>query len=218
MLERHGHARRDALEVVGQQVLPEIPGCRLRRPRHAGALVGAEQHALPLLAHVDLGLEVDDVQLFLLVLEFRQVLGDEVLVLHREDGQLDADHAADFARPQAACVDHVLGVHRAFLGHDVPAAVRPLAGVHDAVLAHDFGARHRRRLRVGVGDAVRIDVAFDRIVHRAEEVLLFHQRIQLLRLGRRRSVRVPCRGNGREPSPCAASPLAPASRRASGRR
>ena len=112
VLEADLEARRDALQVVRQQALREVPGRRDRRPGHAGALVGADQHAAALLAHVDLALEVDDVQLLLRpALQLRQVLGDEVLVLHGEHRQLEAHHAPDLARPQAAGIDHVLGVH-----------------------------------------------------------------------------------------------------------
>ncbi len=66
VLERDFQARRDALQIVGQQVLAEVPRRRLRGPRHAGALVGTDQHAAALLAQVDLALEIDAVQLLLL--------------------------------------------------------------------------------------------------------------------------------------------------------
>ena len=113
MLEADLEARRDALEVVRQQLVAEIPGRLALRPGHAGALVGAEQHAAAaLLAHVDLALEVDDVQHLLRrqAGDLRHVLGDEVLVLHGEHRQLEPDHAADLARPQPAGIDDVLGV------------------------------------------------------------------------------------------------------------
>ena len=133
----------------------------MRRPGHARALVRAEQHAATLLAHVDLGLEVDDVQLLRLALQLRQVVGDEVLVLHREDRQFQADESPDFARPKPTRVDDVLGVHGALLGHDVPGAVRPLLRIEHAVMPHDLRAAHLRGFRVGVRHAIRIDVSFD---------------------------------------------------------
>src|SRR6185437_11145028 len=63
MLEGDFERRRDAFEVVGQQVLAEIPRRLLLAPRDAGLLVGANEHAAAFLAHVDLALEVDDVEL-----------------------------------------------------------------------------------------------------------------------------------------------------------
>ena len=126
MFEADFETRRDALEIIRQQILPEVPGCRARRPGDPGALVGAEQHATALLAHVDLTLEVDDVQQLGLSGEFRQIVGDDVLVFHREDGQLEPHHATDLAGPKAAGVDDVLGMHVALLGDHIPAAVGAL--------------------------------------------------------------------------------------------
>ena len=54
-------------------------------------------------------------------------------MLHREHRQLEPDHAADLARPQAAGVDDVLGVHGALFGDDVPRAVGALLELGDAV-------------------------------------------------------------------------------------
>ena len=183
VLEGHFQARGDTLEVVRQQVLAEVPRRVLRGPRYAGTLVGADEHAATLLAHVDLAFEVDDVELFFLVHELRQVLGDEVLVFHGEDGQLEAHHAADFTRPQAAGVHHVFGVHGALFGHHIPSAIGTLLGVQHAVVADNFGAANLRGLRIGVGDAVRVHVALDGIVDGAEEAGLFQHRIELLGLG-----------------------------------
>ena len=68
-----------------------------------------------LLAHVDFGLEVDGMRQLaaaLLVVgdDLRHVVGHEIHVLHGEHRQLEADHAADFARPQPAAIHHMLGV------------------------------------------------------------------------------------------------------------
>src|SRR5476651_2135470 len=52
MFERGLEARRDAVEIVGQQVLPEIPWRLPFRPRLASLLVGADQHAAAFLAHI----------------------------------------------------------------------------------------------------------------------------------------------------------------------
>ena len=42
--------------------------------------------------------------------DLRHVVGDEIHMLHGEHRQLDADHAADLARPKSAGIDHMLGV------------------------------------------------------------------------------------------------------------
>ena len=48
-------------------------------------------------------------------------------MLHRENGQLEPDHAADLAGPEPAGIHHMLGVDIALLGDHVPGAVGPLA-------------------------------------------------------------------------------------------
>ena len=171
MSEPDFQRRRDAIEIVLEQILTEVPRRRFRRPRHAGAFVGAHQHAAAFLAHVDLTLEIDAVQLFLLALEFRDVIRDQVLVLHREDGQLKTGHTTDFACPQAAGVHDVLGVDGALFGDHIPRAIRALHGVDDAVLTNDFRTTDLRGLGVGVRHAIWIDVAFDGVVHRADKML-----------------------------------------------
>ena len=178
MLERRLQARRDAVEIVGQQVLAEIPRRLALAPGLARLLVGADQHAAAFLAHVDLALEIDDVELVDLgVDDAGNVLGDEIMVLHREHRQFEPDHAADLARPQAAAVDDMLGEDVALLGDHVPRAVRARLQIDDAVEAHDLGAGHRRAFGVGLRDAPGIEMALDRIEHRADEMLLLDEGI-----------------------------------------
>ena len=62
MREADVEALGDPLQVGGEQLRLEVPRGRPRRPGHPTLLVGAEQQAVPLLAHVDLAAEVDDVE------------------------------------------------------------------------------------------------------------------------------------------------------------
>ncbi len=93
----------DAVEVGRQQFVTEVlrravhlPGCGLR-------LIGAEQHAVALLAEVDVRLVVDAGRQSLARLhpldDLRDVLGDQVVVLHRLYRQVHAGQPARFARP-----------------------------------------------------------------------------------------------------------------------
>ncbi len=102
------------------------------------------------------------VQLLLLAGQFRHVAGDQVLMLHRQDGQLDADHAPHLARPQTPGVHDMLGVHIAVIGDHIPRAVGAGFEIGDPGVADDFRAADLRGFRIGVGDAVGIDVPFDR--------------------------------------------------------
>jgi hypothetical protein len=135
-----------------------------------------------LLAGVDLAFEVDAVQLLLLALERRDVLGDQVLVLHGQHRELQPHHAPDLARPQAAGVHDMLGVHVALLGDDVPGAVAARLQIRDSGVPHDLGATKLRGFGIGLRHAIGIDVPLDRIEQRADEVLLVHQRKQSRRL------------------------------------
>ena len=184
MFERHFQTWGDAFQIIGQQILAEIPGRHARRPGNAGTLVGAEQHAAAFLAQIEFAFEIDAVHLLLLPGEFRQILGDQVLVLHGQHRQLEAHHAADLAGPQAAGIHNMLRVHRPPGGDHIPGTVGALPCVDDPRLPHDLGARQLRRLRVGERDAGRIDVAFDGIEYSAQEMLHVHERIDPGDLGR----------------------------------
>ena len=106
-------------------------------------------------------------------------------MLHGQHRQLDADHAADLARPQAAAVHDMLGLHRALFGDDVPGAVDLLRQLDDAVPEHDLGAELARGLGIGMRGAGRVEMALDRVPHGADEIRLVHQREHRLGLGRR---------------------------------
>ena len=66
---------------------------------------------------------------------------------------LDADHAADLARPQATAIHDMLSLHSSLFGDDVPGAVRILGQFLDRVTEHDLGAELPGRLRIGNGGA-----------------------------------------------------------------
>ena len=104
-------------------------------------------------------------------------------MLHGQDRQLDPDHPADLARPQAAGVDDVLGMDDvAALDADVPRPVRALRQADDRRVLVDLGAGDLRALDVGAGDAGRVDVPLDRVVQRPDEVLRVEQREEVGRL------------------------------------
>ena len=174
----------DPVKVRLQQLVPEVPRRGLGRPRHAALLIGPEHGAAMLLAHVDLAAEIDRVHHLLAVGgKFGNVFGDEIVVLHGEQRHFKPDHAADLARPEPARVDHDVRLHRPLVGDHVPAAIGGLVEFGHPGVAVDFRAAHARRLGIGVGNARWIHMAFERIVERADEVLLVDQRLQFLGLG-----------------------------------
>ena len=111
-------------------------------------------------------------------------------MLHRQNRQLQSHHPPDFARPQSTGIHDVLGMDVAVIGNDIPRAIRTRLQIDDPRVPNDLSATDLRRLRVGMSHAVGIDMSFDRIVHRTDEVLLLHQRKQLLRLAGRDELQV----------------------------
>ena len=103
-------------------------------------------------------------------------------MLHRKNGQFDADHAPDFPGPQAAGVHHVFRVNIAVIRDHVPRLVRTLLEIGHPSMPYDFGTADLGGFGVGMGHAIGIDVTFDGIVHGAGEVLLVQQRKELCRL------------------------------------
>ena len=180
----------DPVEIGRQELHVEVPRRRVLRPRPRVLLIGAEQHAVALLADVDLAGEVHRHRH--LATGRRHVLpnilhrlGDEVVVLHRQHREFETGHPTDLAGPQPARVDDVFGMDLAAFGDDRPRAVRPVFEPTDPVLSGDLGAGLPGTDRVGVGDTRGVDVALDRVPHRSEEVLRVEQREQFLGLPRR---------------------------------
>src|SRR6202011_1587902 len=85
----------------------------------------------------------------------------------------------DFARPQPAGVDDVLGVHVTVVGNHIPGTIRSLLEIDNSRVTHNLCATDLRRLCVCVSNTVWVDVALDRIVDGTQEVLLVHERKQL---------------------------------------
>ena len=183
MPEADLEVRRQPLEVLGQQLHREVVGRLHRRPDRAVGLVRTDEHATTLLAQVDLAGVVGGVHdLLLPACELRDILGQQIVVLHRQHRQLDADHVADLACPQTRAVHHVLGVHRALVGHDVPGAVAALPERQHAGEAFHRGAERSSRLDVGVGGARGIAMPTVRAPQRADEMAGIDQGIEVARL------------------------------------
>ena len=161
----------DPVDVFRDQVHAVIPGRTVHVPVNRLGLVHAKQQPVAFLPRIGVALRVDhDRHLALEGRERIPFLGDEVMVFHRRDRQVDADHAAKLLGPEAAAVDHVFGVDRALLGHHVPAAVAALVQRGDPVAQDHVGATLFRGGGIGMGRPVRVKVAFVRIVKAAQNV------------------------------------------------
>src|SRR5260370_35529089 len=97
-------------------------------------------------------------------------------MLHREDRQFEADHAADLARPQAAGIDDMLGMEVALFGDDVPRAVGARLEVGNTGVAGEFGALAVGRRWGGATHAPRVAMALGAGVTGAAQTVLCAQR------------------------------------------
>ena len=177
-----------AFEIVGnmiqirwQQFGGEIPRCLLGAPRATIRLIGANQHARALLAHIKLTIEIDAVNDFLAsrlveLNDFRHFLGDQILMRHAQHGQFKAHKAAHFTRPQATGVHHMLGMDIALIGEHIPAAIGPLLHVRHHAFLHNLCPTHARGLGISMRGAGRIEMAFQRMPHGTDEMLRIEQR------------------------------------------
>ena len=117
--------------------------------------------------------------------ERRNVLGHQVLVLHRDDRQVLADQRHDLARPVAGGVDHDLGPDRlAFVGTDQPFARTATRQAGDAGEPVDAAAGLAGVTRIGLGQLRWVDIAIERVPEHAFEVVRLQERIELAGLRR----------------------------------
>ena len=111
--------------------------------------------------------------------EHRYVVGDEVVVRHRHHRKVEADHAPDAPRPKTRCVHDMLGDDAALFGDDVPLAVGALPEIKNPVAQHEIRAAAPRGDGEGMRRAMRIDIAFMRVVEAALEPGRIDQRAHL---------------------------------------
>ncbi len=180
---------RDTIDIFLQQFMAEIPGCLFWGPRHAGLFIGAHQHALAFLTHINLAIRINDMQHFLAggfidLRHFGHVFGDQIHMFHGQNRQFQANHAPDFPRPQTARIDHMIGLHGSLFGDHGPGAVRILLQVGDAVSQVNLCPAQLGRLGIGMGRARWIQMPMQRCPQCAQEFLGVHDRQDLFRLFR----------------------------------
>ena len=107
------------------------------------------------------------------------LVGQQVLVLQRHNGHVDAGHQADVAAPHACCIDDLVTAYAALIGFDGGDA-QPLAlqaGHGDAL--PDFDAAVAGALGQGLRQGGGIDIAVAGDESRAQDAVSTHEREQL---------------------------------------
>ena len=90
----------DFVEVVRQEFVPEIPGCTVNRPWPTRLFIKTDTKAPTLLAQVTLTPGVHHVRVLPIALVYlRDIVGNNVLMLHGMQRQIDPSHGANFPCP-----------------------------------------------------------------------------------------------------------------------
>jgi hypothetical protein len=109
-------------------------------------------------------------------------LGDDVLVLDRDDRNVEADHGTRLAGKVAGARDHVLAGDLALVGGDDPLAVGTLFDRGHGRVAIDFGTARAGTLGQRLGQVGGLDIAVIRMLDGAEDAIGFAQRPDFLDL------------------------------------
>ena len=150
------------LELGRNELRFEIPGRRATAEADMGTrgLVGPDQHAVGLLAHIAMRPRIaQHRQLALAIDELLQRLGDHVMMQEIGDRHGVAGPRADHVGIGAGRIHHMLAADGAALGDDLPLARRQAADVGGAAAAMDGGAAAAGAGRHGVGDIGRCHMA-----------------------------------------------------------
>ena len=167
----------------------------LERPGLRVALERAEEQPAVLLPAVEgpVGIAKDR-KLTIAPGDLGDRLGDDVVVLHRDERQVVAGEPGEPARPLAGSVDHDLRADVALRRREHPAAGAPLHGGHRRV-PDDLRPERGRAAGEGVGQAGRVDMPVGGQVGGGDHTFGIHDREELERaLGRDELERHPERG------------------------
>ena len=172
----------DALQALGVR-REEVGAESGRDPADAERLglplVRTQEKALRLLAQVVRGVDLpEERQLAAERRDLGNRLRHEVLVLHRDDREVQPRQLPDLARPRAGGVHDDLGADLPLIGDDPPlAAGGPRDARHPGAPA-DPGATVAGALDQGLRHARRVDVAVLRVPHRAQEPARVDERVE----------------------------------------
>ena len=177
----------DAPEVVVEQLVRELVRQTLEPMRLRVPLVGTEDQPVALLAQVVADIRVAQQRHAVGAArgELRDVLGDEVLVRERDDGQIRSDHRRHLAATVARGVDHLRCLDHALVGGDAPLAGGCALDGRDPGLAVDGRTRIARALGERLRELCGVDVAVVRVVEPRLDVVGGDERVPLADLGGR---------------------------------
>ena len=168
----------DAVQIVGAKVVGKGGVNPIHPPRFAVLFVEANQQTILFLTAVIVADRTAQQRHAVTCVDDRgDVLGDEILVLHRRDRVMHTHHRADLVHAVAAGVNDDLGFNVAFVGVDNPAIVGPLGQPRDRRLAIDLGPCLARVKGQRLTKLRGVDVAILSIPETANQVVGGDQRM-----------------------------------------
>ena len=90
----------DSIKIVGQQVVAKIQRCAILGPVPSGFFICTDQQTFTFLAHIVFTIVVmNERELPAQCLDFRYAFSDQILMLHRHQGQIESGEFAHFPTP-----------------------------------------------------------------------------------------------------------------------
>ena len=187
--------RLQALQILLEQLVLAVLGRAVDVARGSTDLVGAEDQPAPLLAQIPRAVGLAQHPHLgqprrVAGLNLRVRLGDDVLVLHRDDGDVQTDHRAGAPGEVTGRADHVLADDVALVGVHAPLAARGPGDPRDRGVAVDLRAAIARAGRERLGQIRRLHVAVSGVADRPDQAVDVAQRPDLLHLHGRQELDV----------------------------
>ena len=156
------------------------------RPWFASAFIGAHQHTAAFLAKIDFTIKINSMQNFgtgflIDFGNFGHVFGQQIHMFHCQYWQFQPNHAANFTRPKTSGIHHMFGDNDAFICYDDPLAIGLLAKRLNLYMGFKTRAIFACCFGISMGNAVRVAMTLDRIIHGANKLRRINQRHKLMR-------------------------------------
>ena len=90
----------DFVKIIGQEFMPEIPRRAVNRPGFTGLFIKTDAQSAAFLSQIAFAGRVHDMGMFMIaVVNFGNIIRDDILMFHRMQGQVNTRHRAHFACP-----------------------------------------------------------------------------------------------------------------------
>ena len=156
---------RNFIQIIREQFMAKVPRGTLNSPRATGLLIKTDTQTTPFLTQITFATGVHHVGMLGIAFgDHRNIVRDNILMLHGMQRQIDSGHSSYFTCPQACRIHHVLGDHGTLVSDNFPATIRAWNGFGHLGMQLNLGAVKACCLCIGMGCARRVKMAIQRIV------------------------------------------------------